>query len=390
MDLTELRAQIDEIDAQMVALFARRMEVAAGVAAYKREKGLPVLDEGREREKLSAVAQKAPEGMQDYTKMLYSYLFDMSRAYQDKLLHGSATACPLWDAIADAIENTAPCFPHKKTASGGVRVACQGTWGAYSQHAADKLFSRPEIMFVSTFESVFAAVESGLCDYGIVPAENNNAGSVRRVYDLMTEKRFRIVRSVRVKIDHSLLALPGTKREDIREITSHEQALNQCAVYLHTAFPNAKLTPCENTAVAAKAVSASGRHDLAAIGSPDCAGLFGLTRLEDNIQPSDNNRTRFFCISKETEIYPGADHTSLMLELPHEPGSLYRTLARIYAHGINLLKLESRPIPSSDFSFLFVLELGCPVYSEEFAALIREFSDMGDGFRYLGSYSEIQ
>lgn len=390
MDLKELRSRIDDLDAQLVSLFDERMQIAADIAAYKQENNLPVADESREREKLTAVASMSDDELRDYVRMLYSYIFDISRSYQNKLLHPSTAACPVWDKIADAIEHTPKLFPARASAAGKPRVACQGTWGAYSQHAADKLFGKPEIFFVSTFESVFNAVEKGLCDYGIVPAENNTAGSVRRVYDLMTEKRFRIVRAIRVKIDHALLALPNVKKEDIREIVSHEQALSQCSDFLQREFPNAKLTAYENTAKAAEYVSKSGRTDLAAIGSPDCAKLFGLTCLSENIQVSDNNRTRFFCISKKLEIYPGADRTSLMLRLPHEPGSLYRVLARFNAHGINLTKLESRPIPTTDFAALFCFELETPVYSDEFAALIRELSDLGDDFRYLGSYSEVQ
>lgn len=389
MDLKELRVQIDEIDRQMVALFDARMRIAAGVAAYKKENGLPILDEGRERAKLGAVSSMAQPDMADYTRMLYNYLMDMSRAYQDKLLHPDTASSALWNTISGAMENTSRCFPARNAAAGKARVACQGTWGAYSQHAADKMFSKPEIVFVPTFEDVFTAVEEGKCDYGIVPAENNTAGTVRLVYDLMTEKQFRIVRAVRVKIDHSLLVNPGTKKEDITEIVSHEQALAQCAEYLRREFPGAKITARANTALSAEYAAKSGRSDIAAIASPDCAALYGLSCLSENIQVSDNNRTRFFCISKELEIYPGADRTSLMLRLPHEPGSLYRMLARFNAHGINLLKLESRPIPSTDFTVLFLFELETQVYSEEFASLIRELSDMGSDLRYLGSYSEV-
>ncbi|MGM9625521.1 MAG: prephenate dehydratase domain-containing protein, partial [Eubacteriales bacterium] len=207
MDLKELRSRIDDLDAQLVRLFDERMQIAADIAAYKQENNLPVADESREREKLTAVASMSDDELRDYVRMLYSYIFDISRSYQNKLLHPSAAACPVWDKIAEAIEYTPKLFPARASAAGKPRVACQGTWGAYSQHAADKLFGKPEIFFVSTFESVFNAVEKGLCDYGIVPAENNTAGSVRRVYDLMTEKRFRIVRAIRVKIDHALLAL---------------------------------------------------------------------------------------------------------------------------------------------------------------------------------------
>ncbi len=391
MELKDIRLQLDDIDAQIVKLFNERMHLCADVAQYKKENNLPVLDEGREREKLTAVALQSDETLRDYTRSLYNQIFDLSRAHQNKLLHPATAQCPVWDVISDAIENTPKVFPARKGAAGVPRVACQGTWGAYSQHAADKLFGKPEVFFVSTFESVFNAVEKGLCDYGIVPAENNTAGSVRRVYDLMTEKHFRIVRAIRVKIDHALLALPGVKKEDIREIVSHEQALTQCAAYIQREFPNAKVTSYENTAKAAEYVAKSGRNDLAAIGSPDCAKLFGLNLLSENIQVTDNNRTRFFCISKKLEVYPGADHTSMMLRLPHEPGSLYRVLSRFNAHGINLIKLESRPIPASDFAALFCFELEASVYSDDFAALIRELADdLGDDFRYLGSYTEVQ
>ena len=389
MDLSTLRSKIDDTDQQLIKLFEERMKIAAEIAAYKKENGLPVLDEGRERQKLMEVCAISSEDMRDYTRILYGYLFDISRSYQKKLLHPKENLYPIWESIAAALEETPRLFPARQRAGGRSRVACQGTWGAYSQFAADKLFVKPEIVFVSNFEDVFNAVEGGLCDYGMVPAENNTAGSVRRVYDLMTEKQFHIVRATRIKVDHSLLAAPGTKKEDIREIVSHEQALAQCSEFLHTEFPAAKITAYKNTAKAAEYVANSNRSDVAAIASPNCAALYGLSCLCENIQISDNNRTRFCCISKKPEIYPGADRTSLMLKLPHEPGSLYRVLSQFNAHGINLIKLESRPIPSTDFAFLFCFELETSIYSEGFAALIRELSDLGDNFRYLGSYSEV-
>ncbi|MCQ2432383.1 MAG: chorismate mutase, partial [Clostridia bacterium] len=334
MELSELRKQIDRIDSDLIRIFAERMEVAAQIAAYKREQGMAVLDESRERQKLTAVAEAAPDGMGDYTRMLFADLMGLSRAYQTHILAGEDTE--ITGQIKKAMAETPAVFPAVKGRP--VRVACQGLWGAYSQHAADKLFGQPSIVFVNTFDAVFSAVEQGLCDYGIVPAENNNAGSVKQVWDLMTEHKFSIVRSVRVKIDHSLLTLPGVKKSEIKEIVSHEQALNQCKDYLHQQFPDAKIVPCKNTAIAAKMVSESGRHDLAAIASPDCAEAYSLQRLENSIQGSDNNRTRFFCISKNLEIFPGADRTALELELPHKPGSLYHVLSRFYVHNINLLK----------------------------------------------------
>ncbi len=385
--ITELRAEIDAIDEQLIRLFADRMAVASEIGAYKRENGISVLDESRERQKLAAVSEMAPRGMEDYTRLLYAQLFDLSRAYQERLM-GKNSTHSLSERVRTAMENTPNVFG--KTASGKApRIACQGVWGAYSQHAADALFGTPELLFFDSFEAVFSAVEKGLCDYGVVPCENNRAGSVHAVYDLMMEKKFSIVRSTRVKIDHSLLVKAGTKKEDIKYIYSHEQALSQCASYLQKQFPTASLVACKNTADAAQYLSTYEGMDAAAIASPDCASLYGLVRLENNIQGSDNNRTRFFCISKKTEIYPGANRTSLLLETENRPGALYRVLARFYAHGVNLVKLESRPILGTDFMFRFCFEIEAQVTDPAFTALMDELSDMGDAVKYLGSYTEV-
>ena len=154
-------------------------------------------------------------------------------------------------------------------------------------------------------------------------------------------------------------------------------------------LPNVTVTAAPNTAVAAQRVAESGRRDLAAIASPQCAALYGLTPIADHIQNSENNHTRFICIQKDMHIYPGADRTSIMLVTPHKPGALYRLLSRFNALGINLLKLESRPIPDRDFEFMFYFDLETSIYSSEFVRLICELDTICEEFRYLGSYSEI-
>ena len=141
---------------------------------------------------------------------------------------------------------------------------------------------------------------------------------------------------------------------------------------------------------AAAAVAASGRRDAAAIASASCAELYGLSRIAGPIADSDNNHTKFITISKDLEIYPGADRTTLMMVLPHKPGSLYKALSRFYALGINLLTLESRPIPGRDFEFMFYFDLETSVYSDEFAELMQEMEDSSEEFCYLGSYSEVR
>ena len=378
MDLSQYREQIDRIDDELIQLFARRMETAAQIAQWKRQAGKPVMDAGRERAKLLDVMGKCPDEFKDYAVSLYSLLFELSRSYQHRILDSSNA---LTEQISAAIAHTAPLFP--KTAS----VACQGVEGAYSQLACEKLFRLPNIFYFNSFDAVFSAIEKGLCRYGIIPLENSTAGSVNKVYDLMMRHNFRIVRSVRLKVDHNLLVKPGTRMEDIKEIYSHEQAINQCARYLQK-FSGVKIIPCENTAMAAKYVSEAG-GGAAALSSRSCAKLYGLTCLEESVQDQGNNYTRFICISKDLEIYPGADRTSLMLVLPHTPGSLYKVLSRFYALGINLNKLESRPLPERDFEFMFYFDLDTPVYSPQFIQLMGELQNICEEFNYLGSYSEV-
>ena len=380
MELQELRSKIDEIDAQLTRLFEARMDVAAEIGAWKRENHMPVLDAARERDKLNAIAAESREDMQTYTQMLYSMIFELSRSYQSDL---TRTPGSLRQEVEQAIEGTQRLFPTSPI------IACQGTEGAYSQIAGERMFKSPKIMYFKSFDSVFSAIESGFCQYGILPIENSSAGSVKKVYDLMLRHKFYVVRSCRLKIDHNLLAAPGVKKEDIREIFSHQQALDQCAGYLEQFGPDVKITRCENTAMAAEAVAKSERRDIAAIASYDCASLYGLKCLESDIQDRGNNYTRFICISKKLEIYPGANRTTVMMTLPHRPGSLCRALSRFYSLGINITKLESRPLPERDFQFMFYFDLETSVYSGEFGRMIDDLDSISEEFRYLGSYSEV-
>ena len=379
MDIHELRQQIDSIDDQLVQLFCQRMELSAGVAAYKKQNGLPILVPAREREILARVAQQAGPELGNDCRVLYSTLFELSRGYQSKR---NMVLSPLHDQIVSSIESTPKLFPQAPM------VACQGVEGAYSQIACEKIFKSPFIMYFKTFEGVFTAIEQGLCQYGILPIENSTAGSVNKVYDLMIRHNFSIVRTFRMKVDHNLLGHNGAKLEDIKEIYSHEQAINQCSGFLNT-LTGVKIIPVENTAVAAQMVAQSGRTDVAALSSRSCAELYGLQCLAPSVQDKGNNHTRFICISKNLEIYPGSDKTSIMMILPHRPGSLYRVLARLYTLGINVTKLESRPLPDREFEFMFYFDLETSIYSDEFVQLMCELDDLCEEFKYLGSYSEV-
>ena len=379
MELKDLREQIDSIDDQLVKLFVKRMSISAQVADYKKEHNLPIFVPAREREILQDVATKAGPEMANYTRVLYSMMFELSRSYQSKR---NAKVSPLYNTITESIENTEKLFPQAPM------VACQGVEGAYSQIACEKIFKSPFIMYFKNFDGVFNAIEQGLCQYGILPIENSTAGSVKKVYDLMIHHNFSIVRTFRMKIDHNLIANPGAKLSDIKEIYSHEQAINQCSDFLKS-MPGVQVIPVENTAVAANMVAQSGKTDIAAISSHACEELYGLKCLASSIQDEGNNRTRFICISKNMEIYPGSDKTSIMMILPHKPGALYRVLARMYVLGINVIKLESRPIPDRDFEFMFYFDLETSIYSEEFVQLMCELDDLCEEFKYLGSYTEV-
>ncbi|MDD3588304.1 MAG: prephenate dehydratase domain-containing protein [Thermoguttaceae bacterium] len=379
MGIDEIRTKISDLDEQIVNLVVDRMKMASEVAQYKKENGVPVLNRTREREILTRVTNQAGPDFEEYAKILFSILFDLSKSYQIRVLTEEG---PLSGQIALAIESTPKTFPTKAT------VACQGTDGAYSQLACDKLFSLPEIMYCRHFEGVFQAVESGLCRYGILPIENSMYGSVRAVYDLMKDYRFHIARSVRMCVSHTLLAKPGVDFSQIREIYSHEQALGQCSEFFRT-HKEIKASVCENTAIAAQLVSQSDRNDVAALSSKHCAELYGLNILSDTVQNSDNNYTRFICIAKELEIYPGANRISIMMSLPHRPGSLYSMIARFAALGLNLTKLESRPIPGKDFEFMFYFDMDASVCSTDVLRLLSHFENGTDQFVFLGCYSEL-
>ncbi len=379
MELEKYRQEINDIDDEIVRLIGERMDVAEKIAGVKKESNLPVLAAEREREITSRVSALTRPEYKNYIKVLYSLLFELSRSNQDRILGGLSED---FHTISEAIEKTPKLFPQY------ARVACQGVEGAYSQLACEKMFKTPSILYFKSFEAVFDAVSKGMCDYGVLPIENSIAGSVKKVYDLMISRKFYIARSVRLKVDHCLLAKKGTQIENIKEIMTHEQTISQCAAFLD-GNPGIKVTPCENNAAAARAVAESERTDLAAIASHQCCELYGLTCISSSVQDSDNNHTRFVCISRNLEIYPGADRTSIMMALPHKPGSLYKALSRFYALDINLMKLESRAIPDRDFEYMFYFDVETSVYSEEFARLICELGEISEEFRYLGSYSEV-
>lgn len=379
MELSNIRAAIDQIDDQLVELFSQRMDCSRQVAESKRQTGKPIRDRAREREIVNRLTKAAGEEYAPYVSALYAHIFDLSRSFQSSVQQRPG---PLTDRIHRAIE---------EARGGGLPdralVACQGMEGSYQQQACEKLFKYPDILYFDSFDRVFSAVEKGMCQYGILPIENSTAGSVTQVYDLMEKHHFYICGAQKLRIDHRLMRRNGASQAPITEVVSHEQALRQCSRFLE-AHPEIRLTRMENTASAAEYVSRCGRDDVAAIASKVCAELYGLDIVDDAISNSEYNYTRFICISRKMEIYPRANKISLMLNLAHEPGALNAVVSRLAIAGVNLLKLESRPIPGREFEFQFFFDMAASVQQSDILRLLGELESHCDRFTFLGCYEE--
>ena len=378
MELSEIREKINAVDDQLLDLFLQRMDLSEEVAAYKNEHHQPILNKQREREILAKVAEKSGD-RERFSYHLFSTIFELSRSRQAELI----TAPTKVEAqVKASLAAGGEVFPQTGL------VACQGVEGANSQVACDRLLPRGNIVYVKSFEAVFSAVESGLCKFGVVPIENSSNGSVRAIYDLIQRKKFSIVRSTRLCIRHELLALPGVKMDDITEIYSHEQAIGQCSKFLN-GLGGVRVIPCDNTAMAAKMVADSGSRHAAAISSHPCAALYGLQCVNDAIQDSDNNYTRFICITKDPVIYAGANRISLIIACDNKPGALYEILSKLAALNINMTKLESCPVSGRNFEFIFFLELEASVQEPGVLSMLQEMERSCASFNFLGSYAEV-
>ena len=378
MDIAEIRTKIDAIDSDLLKLFLQRMALMRDVVDYKTAHNLPVVDKVREREVLAQMMDKAGD-MEEYAFYFFSKLISLACARQNEFI---AKPTKVRTLVEQVMAQPNEVFPKTGT------VACQGVEGSNAQAACDKLLPRGRIMYVKSFKAVFEAVGSGLCKYGVLPIENSSNGSVRAVYELLLEYQFSIVRSTDLFIRHELLAKPGSKLEDIRQIYSHPQAIGQCSNFL-SSLQGVEVLPYDNTASAAKMVSESQASGLAAIAAPDCAKLYGLTSLCSDIQDSDNNYTRFICIAKDPVIYAGSNHISLILTCSNTPGALNDILSRLAARGVNMSKLESCPVTGRHFEFMFFLELDASVQDPGILPMLEDLERSCPTFTFLGNYALV-
>lgn len=372
--LLEIRQEIDEIDAALLPLFIKRMQCSERVAAVKRSFGAPVLSAQREQEILDRVREQA-DAYGGAAAALYAAIMSVSRARQHQLLQGGGE-------IRSMVEHAAETLP---LASAG--VVCQGVEGAYSHQAAQRFFGERSFDFAPTWKQVFEDVKSGRADFGVLPVENSAAGSVTDVYDLILQYRFFLVGAVSLKVEHCLAACPGTKAADVKTVVSHPQALAQCSDYLDGHGILAK--EFSNTAAAAQHVSLEKPENTAAVCSETAAEKYGLSVLEQGIQNMRDNCTRFVVISRIPVLPKDANKISLCFSLPHTTGSLYHVLERFSMNGLNLTKIESRPLPGSHFEYDFYLDFAGNLHEEDTLNLICSLHDELPRFSFLGNYSEI-
>lgn len=368
--LLEIRGEIDAIDAQLLPLFLQRMQCTERVAEIKRGAGIPVLAPQREQEILDRVEKKAGE-YGTSARAFYSSIMAISRARQHQMLEGA----PELRELECTARRSAPPPP---------AVVCQGVEGAYSHKAAKTLFADAPITFVPEFRQVFAAVDAQPRAVGVVPVENSAAGSVTAVYDLILQYRFYIIGAVGVRVEHCL-ATAGDG--PVTRVVSHPQGLSQCSGYI--AEHGMEPVEYSNTAAAARYVAEERPAGTAAICSEEAAEKYGLRILERGIQNDKNNTTRFLVISKEPLLPEDATKISLCFSLPHTTGSLYNVLERFAMCGLNLTKIESRPIPGRNFEYDFYLDFTGNFHHPQTLGLICALHDELPRFSFLGNYNEV-
>ncbi len=369
MTLDEIRLKIDEIDRELIPLIKKRMECSLEVARIKQTENLPIYHPGREQQILDRVATTAGDDYGVYVSNVYRNMMAVSRELQSDVLFKNAE-------FAEKVS----AYPESMTYS---RVICQGAEGAFSHAAANKMFPHIVPEFMHGFEDVFKAVENDGSAVGILPVENSTAGSVNPVYDLILKYKHCIVRATPVDVSQNLLTVGSA--DTVKKVYSHPHALKQCENYIKQ--HNLEAVEFENTALAAKYVAELKDPTVAAIGSQTAAELYGLTVAAEKIQNDQENITRFIAVSKKPFIAPDSNTVSLAFTIPHEKGSLYSMLGRFADCGLNLTKIESRPL-GHGFEYKFYIDFSGNIKDERTLSLLSSLDSELSYFVFLGNYVE--
>ena len=377
-ELQQLRKDIDEIDGKLVALFSQRMDVTRRVGEYKLKRGIPVLDQARERQVLQNKGELAGDGLRPAVITLFQTIMALSRRQQRDL------AMPEKETENPGVKRWQEARDSARLAVTDPKVVYQGVPGAYSEQACLNFFGNGvNTAGLEQFEDCFLALREGRADYAVLPIENSSTGAIRQIYDLLTQYECYIVGETTVRVEHCLLAPKGATLDTITHVYSHEQGLFQCERYLNV-HPGWEQVPQADTAGSAKMVADSGDVTKAAICSARAAELYGLTILARSINHNAQNTTRFVVVSPRLELRTGADKISTLFVLPQEAGTLHEVLTVFNVHGLNLVKLESRPLPERSWQYMFFLEFTGAPDDPAVGDALHELAQTTGEFRVLG------
>lgn len=366
--LQECREQIDAIDEKLMALFETRMEVVGEVARYKELHGLPIFQKDREEQVIEKNKQRLKNKMLDtYADEMLHALMDISKAYQ-------CTQIGLREVPLSKGQH--------------IQVGFQGVPGSFSEEALIHYFGEGySSKHYQAFSDVFEALKYKEIDYGILPIENSSTGSITPIYDLIKKYGFYIVGETKIKIQQHLLGNHNAQIKEIEEIYSHEQGFEQSSDYLKL-IPNVKKIPYYNTAISAQYVSESKDPKKAAIGSKRAAKLYGLEVLEECINNAKENYTRFIVIGTKRESNSLCNKMTLMFTLPNESGTLYEQLRCFSESGINMIKIESRPVGDGSFSYFFYVDIDGNMEEAYIRKTLEKIAAQTQEFRMLGCYKK--
>ena len=375
MDLLELRGRIDEIDQQIVALYEKRMEVSKQVAEYKIETGKRVFDKAREEEKIQKVKSLTHNDFNSHgIEELFEQIMCMSRKLQYQLIseHGGLNKLPFIKV---------DCLETQKA-----RVVFQGAEGAYSQAAMHQYFGdQIDSFHVDTFRDAMMAIDEGSADVAVLPIENSTAGMVSEIYDLLVEFENYIVGEQIIKIEHCLMAVPGTELSDIKTVYSHPQSLMQSARFLNN-HPDWRQISMQNNAFAARKVADEKDKTQAAIASEYAAKLYGLEILKKGVNQSDTNSTRFIIVTNQKIFLKDAKKVSICFEVAHESGSLYHMLSHFIYNNLNMNRIESRPIENRNWEYRFFIDFDGNLSDSAVKNALRGLREEARNMKILGNY----
>lgn len=374
MDLLELREKIDDIDAQIVELYEKRMDISRQVAEYKIGVGKKVFDRQREQEKLAKVKSLTHSEFNSHgIEELFEQIMCMSRKLQYQLLTESGSMGKLPFIGVDELET-------KKA-----RVVFQGAEGAYSQAAMMQYFGEQVNSFhVDTFRDAMSAIEEGSADFAVLPIENSTAGVVNEIYDLLQEYENYIVAEQIIRIEHCLLGVPGAALEDIRTVYSHPQSLMQSAKFLEN--HDWQQISMQNNAFAAKKVADEQDKTQAAIAGEHAGKIYGLEVLQKGVNHSGTNSTRFIIVTNQKIFRKDAKKVSICFEVPHESGSLYHMLSHFIYNNLNMTKIESRPIEGRNWEYRFFIDFEGNLADSAVKNALRGLREEASNMKILGNY----